>query len=92
MPSQPKSQVTANLKELQTQLETNTRARSTFLADPAGVLGKQGVDLPPERAKALKSFIDKQTSIPNSRVVGATIRPGADALKTEVEVTVGVKF
>lgn len=92
MPSQPKSKVTANLKELQTRLETNPRARSTFFADPAGALAKQGVNLPPERAKSLKSFIDKQLAIPNSRVVGATIRPGADALKTEVEVSVKVKF
>ena len=92
MPPQPKSQVSTKLKELQTRLETNPRARSTFLADPAGALAKQGVNLPPERAKSLKNFIDKQIAIPNSRVVGATIRPGANPLATEVEVSVKVKF
>ncbi len=92
MLTKPKSQVLTNLKQLQKRLGTNTRARSTFLADPAGVLSRQGVDLPPDRAKSLKSFIDRQLGVPNGRVVGATIRPGANPLATEVEVTVKVKF
>jgi hypothetical protein len=92
MADQSKSQVAANLKALQKQLNTNTRSRNAFLDDPAGVLARQGIDLPAARAKALKSFIEKQTNIPEGQVVGATIRPGASRLKTEVEVTVKVKF
>lgn len=90
MASHPKSQVLSNLRKLQKRLDTNTRARSAFLADPAAVLVRQGVDLSPQRAESLKSFINKQLAIPNSRVLGATIRPGGDPLKTEVSVSVSV--
>jgi hypothetical protein len=92
MPPLPKSQVLKNLKDLQTRLDTNTRVRNAFLADPAGALSREGLVLPPERTKSLKSFIDKQVGLPNSRVVGATIRPGANPAAIEVEISVSVKF
>lgn len=92
MPTQTKAQVLTNLKNFQKRLDANTSARSKFLADPAAALVRQGVDLSPERATALKSFVDKQLGTPNGRVVGATIRPGSNPMATEVEITVKVKF
>lgn len=86
------SEVLANLRTLQARLEKDSRARNAFLKDPAAVLQRQGVALPAARRSALKNFIDQQLAVPNSRVTGATIRPGGNPLATEVEVSVKVKF
>jgi len=85
-----RTEVRANLAELQKRINANPRARRTFLDDPAGVLIRAGLDLPADRQRALEAFISKQQTI--GRVSGATILPGANPAATEVEVTIKIKF
>jgi hypothetical protein len=86
------AEIRANLNKLQGQLQSSSSARTGFLKDPASVLERQGLTLPPDRRTALKRFVDKQVAVPNSRVTGATIRPGSNPMATEVEISVSVKF
>jgi hypothetical protein len=79
------------LRDLQDRLNTNTRARTSFLKDPGRVLRDQGIELTPARERQLTAFLANQTAIAGGRVAGAAIRPGA-ANSVEVEVTVKVKF
>jgi hypothetical protein len=87
-----KTALQSNLRGLQSRLNTSPQARRAFLSDPARVLQREGVTLSPERARNLKTFLDKQTKVPKGTVTGAAVRPGGSPLATEVEVTVKVKF
>jgi len=87
-----KAQVKKNLVDLQKRIETNPRARASFLKDPAAALGRTGLALSAERARAINTFVEKQTQTPGARVSGAAIRPSGAANEVEVTVSVGVKF
>jgi hypothetical protein len=92
MPNLTKTQVKQNLLSLQSKIEQNTSARTSFLKDPAAALNTAGVALTAERAKAINSFVDKQLKTPGARVSGASIRPSGAKNEVEVTVSVGVKF
>jgi hypothetical protein len=87
-----RAEIVRNLSTLQKKMNTSPAARTAFLKNPETVLAKQGVTLSPERARKLNSFINQQVQIPQGKVTGASIRPLGAAAKTEVEVTVKVKF
>jgi hypothetical protein len=83
-----------SLSQLQKRLNDDTRLRSAFLKDPGGVLKKEGLELPPDKAQALANFT-KQVTAPAKQVsigsISAVRSGGAAAARTEVEVSVSVK-
>ena len=52
----------ANLSQLQKTLNTDTRMRNQFLKDPGGVLAKNGLELPPDKAEQLSQFTQQVTA------------------------------
>ena len=87
-----KAEVKKNLAAMEKRINTDARARASFLKDPAAALGKTGLELSPQRARAINAFVDKQIKAPGARVSGAGIRPTGAADGVEVVVSVGVKF
>ena len=87
-----RAQVKRNLTELQSKIQADSRARSSFLKDPVAALGGAGLQLSEERAGAIRAFVEKQTKTPGAKVSGAAIRPVGAANDVEVTVSVGVKF
>lgn len=79
----------SKISALQKKLNANARSRNAFLKDPGGVLKKEGIELSAARERELKAFIDRQTSIPNGKVDGVTVRSAA-ALGIGIRVCVGV--
>jgi hypothetical protein len=94
--SAPRKAAAPNLSQLQKRLNQDTRLRSQFLKDPGGVLGREGVELTPEKAESLARFTSQVTA-PARQVSIESIRQqaggglGAKA-RIEVEVTVRIRF
>lgn len=85
------AQVIQNLNSLQFRIEHDARARSDFLKDPAAVLAGTGLVLTPERARALRAFVDKQVNTPGAMISGAAIKVTGTGDVSEVKLIQAVK-
>lgn len=85
------AQVIQNLNSLQFRIEHDARVRSDFLRDPAAVLAETGLVLTPERARALKAFVDKQVNTPGAMISGAAIKVTGTGDVSEVKLIQAVK-
>ena len=91
MPNFTQAQVIQNLNSLQFKIEHDARARAEFLKDPAALLDGTGLVLSSERARALKSFVDKQVNTPGAMVSGAAIKLTGVGDVSEVKLVIAIK-
>jgi hypothetical protein len=78
----------ANLVDLQKRLNTNTKLRNQFLANPGETLRNEGVQLTPEQERSVAYLVD-QVKKPGRLVPGAGIAP--QDLRA-ITITIGVDF
>jgi hypothetical protein len=91
MPNLTQAQVTQNLNNLQFKIAHDARTRADFLRDPPAVLAGAGLVLSPERARALKGFIDKQVNTPGAMISGAEIKLTGSGDVSEVNMVIAIK-
>jgi hypothetical protein len=86
---------TPSLSQLQKNINKDTRLRNQFLKDPAGVLAKNGLELPADKAAELARFTQEVTAAKGQAAIGGISRKitGAGSkARVEVEVSVTVRF
>lgn len=49
----------ADIAEIQNELNSDSKSRQEFEADPGGYLAKKGIKLPPDQLASLKSQVEK---------------------------------
>lgn len=91
MTTYTQAQVIQNLNTLQFKIANDARTRSEFLRDPATVLAGTGLVLSADRARSLKSFVDKQVNSPGAMVSGAAITLTGNGDISEVKLIQAVK-
>lgn len=91
MPDFTQPQVIQNLNALQFKIAHDPRVRADFLRDPAAALAGTGLVLSPERARALKGFVDRQVNAPGAMISGAAIKLTGTGDVSEVSLIQAVK-
>ena len=81
----------ADLKRVQTTINSDDKVRSEFFRNPGAVLKREGITLPSDKTAQLTDFL-KQAGANNREATVAGMRRVGTAASVEVSVTVTVKF
>lgn len=79
----------ANLNDLQDRLNSDDRLREDFLANPADVFRREGIDLPPEQEKSLEQLVGRLKTSPTT-VPGSSV--GSQERGVDISINISKNF
>ena len=76
----------ANLRDLEDRLNNDDQLRADFLANPADVFRREGIELPAQQERSLAQLVDQLKTSPQA-VSGSSVSSQPNAIDISINIS-----